>query len=120
MATYAEKKALRDQGLTYREIGKRLGISYQAAYSGLYVESEGDYFREATEKTCVFPKLRDWMNENRVGIRELCRRVWGYADSTTYTRTRRALNGTAEVTMEFINRTLKATGLTYEEIFLNV
>lgn len=117
MATYAEKKALRDQGLTYREIGKRLGISYQAAYSGLYMESEGDYFHELTEKTCVFTKLREWMNENRVGVTELSRRIGDTETKKTFLRLRRTLRGEARMLKDDIDEILRVTGKSYEEMF---
>ena len=117
MTTYAEKKALRDQGLTYREIGKQLGISYQAVYSGLYIECEGDYFREQTKQTCVFHGLREWMNENRVGLAELCRRIGDTGKRTTYSRIRKALRGYSILSKNDIDEILRVTGMKYEEVF---
>lgn len=117
MVTREEKKRLRDQGMTYREIGKVLGISYQAVYQTLENEMTGDWFRTVTPKRCIYPKLRAWMNDNRVSVIELIRRIGGNPSETRYNRVARSLNGNARMTKETIDEILAVTGMTYEEAF---
>ena len=116
MATYAEKKALREQGMTYREIGEKLGISWQAAHYGIGRDRDGDWFHPMTEKNCVFPGLRKWMNENRVVAAELSRRI-GRDERNGYAKLLRVLRGEQQITKDGIDDILRVTGMKYEEAF---
>jgi hypothetical protein len=109
---------LREQGLTYRDIAARLGVSYQAVAQ--VCAKQGDaQFRKIKPDGCVYPVLRNWMNENRVSRQELYRRMHdgepciGKAPYVIRDR----LTGRSLWRMDEIDRLLDVTGMTYEELF---
>lgn len=116
MVTKHEKLALREQGMTYQQIADRLGISYQAVAQALG-EYNPNHFHYVPETSCIYPNLRKWMNDNKVGKTELTRRC-GYANSPSNKgRIFRYLQGKVDPPKRFIDRILAATGLTYEQAF---
>lgn len=94
MATYEEKKALRDDGWTYEQIADHFGISKQAVAQAL-AQDRNDYFRPLTRHAVVFDGLREWMNQNKVSISSMMRSL-GYklsgGDSLRF-----RLNGKCEI-----------------------
>lgn len=110
---------LRGQGLTYREIAARLGVTYQAV-AQVCAKSSITQFRRITPEGCVYPALRNWMNNNFVSRNELYRRMHngepciGKAPYVIADR----LRGKSLWRMDEINRLLEITGMTYEQLFL--
>lgn len=116
MSTKQQKMELREQGMTYKQIAEHLGISYQAVAASLagYAPCR---FHWITESQCIFPGLRNWMNENKTTLPELVRRC-GYAPlPTTLSRMRDYLCGRSDMRKKTIDKILCATGLTYEDAF---
>lgn len=109
---------LREQGLTYREIASRLGVTYQAV-AQVCAKQGFAQFRKITPAGCVYPALRDWMNSNYVSRSELYRRM--HDGSACIGRApyviRERLSGRTLWRMDEINRLLDITGMTYEELF---
>ena len=109
---------LRDQGLTYREIAARLGVSYQAV-AQVCAKHGFAQFRKIQPDGCVYPGLRNWMNEHFVSRQELYRRMYdgrpciGKAPHIIADR----LRGKSTWRMDEIDRLLDVTNLTYEELF---
>ena len=75
---------LREHGFKYHEIAEIVGVSRQYVAS---VCGKGDpaYFRTVGEQ-CVYPNIRNWMNENKVTRRELLRRMGFTVSSSNYDR----------------------------------
>jgi transcriptional regulator with XRE-family HTH domain len=109
-------RAERAKGLTYREIGEKYGVSgqYIAMICG---KSDGRNFRAWTEKTCIYPNLRNWLNENKVSLNEFVRRNGVEVAGNTAGRFRAYLNGRTYPPKKTIDRMLKVTGLTYEQLW---
>lgn len=106
----------RNAGLTYREIAKKHGVSHQAV-----AQACGKYapqlFKRYTEKEVVYPNLRNWLNENKVSRRELARRMGATEVLEASGRISRWFRGMGFPQKESIDKILKVTGLTYEELW---
>lgn len=112
-----EFSALRQQGLTYQEIADQYGVSYQAVAQQL----RGSYhscFRGVSKEKVVFDGLRDWMNDNEVGMMELMHRFHGhFVGGSSAANLREKLRGVRELKKRDIDELIRVTGLSYEELF---
>lgn len=113
---YEEMIALREQGLSYAEIGKRFHYSKQRVYQ-IIGGADIRYFKPITEKQCVYVGIRNWMNENKVNRTQLIRKIWGYTEPELHHRLNLTLRG-CDCRKNMIDKLLSATGLTYEEAFM--
>ena len=116
MATLQEKLAMRDKGMTYQQIADHFGVSYQAVANSLSKHNPR-LFRYVSETGCVYPNLRRWMNDNKVGKRELLRRCGLGCAPNNVARMERYLCGRIDPPKRTIDKILMATGLSYEEAF---
>ena len=118
MTKYEQYLALREDGLTYAEIAKTCGCSYQNVAQRLSKENKV-IFRGIVKEQVVFDGLRKWMNENKVSIRELFRRINGKnvvgVSSECF---RERLSGKTQFRMNEINKIVSVTGLSYEALFM--
>ena len=111
-------RELRAQGMTYRAIAKECGVSYQAV-AQVCAKRKDTRFRKISQKTCVYPALREWMNNNLVSRAELYRMMHdghpciGRAPYVINER----LSGKTLWRIDEIDRLLDITGMTYEELF---
>ena len=110
-----EMEKLYESGMTHAEIGREFGISRQRVFQ-LIGGKTRHHYRIITKELCVYDGLRDWLNENRVSIGELTRRIYGEAHAVARKRISDKLGG-AIITKTYIDKILKVTGLTYEEAF---
>jgi len=109
--------SMREQGMTYREIAEKCGCSYQNVAMSL-AKRNVNHFRHITESGCVYPVLRNWMNENRICVDELLRRIHGHnVGGHTHSRWSELLKGRTELKKHDIDSLLRVTGMTYEELF---
>ena len=116
MSSYEEKLKLQEQGFSYTQIAKILGISPQAVRQALSKHNP-NYFRPFSEKGCIFKGLREWLNRNKVSRAELIRRMGYESLSDTSIRFRNYLSGVSEFRKRDIDKILEVTGLTYEQVF---
>lgn len=106
-----------EQGMTIREIADKCGCSYQNV-AGALAGHKTTRFREITPKQCAFPALRNWLNENRVSISELLRRIYGHnMNGNGRYRWDCVLKGHLELKKREIDALIRVTGMTYEELF---
>lgn len=109
---------MHNKGVTYEEIGKMLGVSKQRVAQIAPAKIYSRFFREITPKQCVYTGIRNWMNENKITLSELSRRVYGNGTPNNYHQTTRMLRCGGDYTNKWmIDKILSVTGLTYEEAF---
>lgn len=115
---YAEE---RQQGKTYREIAEKYGVSHQAVSQALGRGGSRNRFKPYAERDCVYDGLRDWLNENRITRVEFALTIMD-GDSlggAWHSRITSRLAGKTGFRQTEINKVLKASGKTYEELFLH-
>ena len=106
----------RAAGMSYREIAAKHGVSYQAVAEACARQSPGR-FRTYTPKEVIYPKLRRWLNENRVCRSEFVRRLGNVPGNNTIYSVSDWFAGRYFPRKGVIDRMLAVTGLTYEELF---
>jgi transcriptional regulator with XRE-family HTH domain len=106
----------REQGLTYQQIADLFGVSKQRVGQvlGRYEPAK---FQYVSEKGCIYPNWRKWMNENKVGRNELLRRMGLQAAAESSHNLASYMTGRTNPRKPYIDKLLKVTGLTYEELF---
>ena len=106
----------RNKGLTFQEIADKYGVSRQyvaqACAGCCHVR-----FMPIDEKRCIYPNVRKWMNDNRVSVAELTRRICIKNCSEPQIKVGKYLRGYYNPRKSTIDNLLAITGLTYEEFF---
>lgn len=99
----------RENGLTYREIAEKYGITYQAAHASCM--AAGGYSKKLiSQRGCIYPNLRKWLNADK-------ERQDRFFQATSYCCIRQILNGNQQPKKNVIDHMMKLTGMTYEELF---
>ena len=106
----------REKGKTYREIAEQYGVTFQAVACACG-NSHDSKFRAWTEERCVYPNLRNWLNENKVSMNEFIRRMDALPGGNRVTAYRNYLNGKTYPQKRVIDKMLEVTGLTYEQLW---
>lgn len=116
MKKYEIYREEREKGLTYKQIAEKYGVSKQnvAQCCGKYNPNR---FRFWTAELCVYPNVRNWLNENKISKAELIRRMGVRFHSNTNAVVRGYLKGKTYPPKQTIDKLLSITGLTYEEFF---
>lgn len=108
--------ALRSQGMKYRDIAEKVGVSFQ--YAALVCgQSDISKFRPYTETECVFPHLRQWLNTNSISRNELLRRMGFASSGNPNVSLGHILRGEKDPSKSWIDRMISVTGLPYEQLF---
>lgn len=100
-------RKLRDEGLSYEQIGRIYGISRQAVHQAL---TPRDGFRESAVQKIPYIGLREWMLSNRITLSMLDELIGTTGLHSTFNRK-------YEPRKRTIDAILTVTGLTYEECF---
>ena len=110
-----QMQMLREQGLTYQKIAEQFGVSkqYVAQVCG---KRDPAHFAYVSDK-CIYPNLRDWMNKNKVSRMEFVRRMGLTTNAENCNNLSSYINGKTHPRKQYIDKMLKVTGLTYEEMF---
>lgn len=103
-------------GLSVRQIADKHGVSYQAV-SSVVRQCGPRPFKTITEKQCVYPLWRYWMNKMKVGRVELLDRMNMVPGGQNIANLTNYMRGANYPNKQYIDRLLKVTGLTYEELF---
>ena len=110
-----QMQMLRDQGLKYKEIAEKFGVSNQ--YVSMVCGKCSPAYFQHIDDSCIYPNLRKWMNEKKVSRREFLRRM-GLAPYTgNYERFASYLRGESCPRKQYIDKMLEVTGMTYETLF---
>ena len=109
------------KGKTYQKIAEENGVTKQAIHSVLKANGYISFpFREVTEKGCIYPNLREWMNSSGVGILEFTFLVGLRVHRQSITKMRGILRGQQYPNKKFIDQMIRVTGLSYEKLFQEV
>lgn len=112
----AQMVAMHERGMTNPEIARELGCSLQNVAQILCKEGKA-HFRPYSSERCIYIGLRSWLNKNRIGIAELCRRKYGRQGGNEASHFRERLCGKRTLTMYDIDFFRELTGMSYEELF---
>ncbi len=115
-------RELRMQGLTFAEIGKRLGVSKQRiaqCCAGMNPEATAWACRIKDLESIAYAGLKKWMLENRVSVPELMRRIGLDTGSSRSKYFRNRLEGKTQLPISEIKKILAVTGGTFEQMFTN-
>ena len=111
-----EIKRMKAEGVHVDEIAKEFGITRTRVYQ-IIGPTRMRGFRPFTEDMCIYPHWRNWLNENRVTIREMVDRMGLENCNSNYQQVWGWMYGRCYPTKKNIDRILSVTGLTYEQLF---
>lgn len=107
---------MHENGSSYEEIGKAFNLSRQRVFQ-LIGGRVKTHFIELSPDDCIYPNLRKLLNDNRITRLGLCRMLYG-SNPSKYQNVYDFLRGRNTRTTKYtIDKYLKVTGLTYEELF---
>lgn len=106
----------RENGMSVTDIAKRYGVSYQAVLHAT-AKTGTKYFKNYTAERCVYPNLRQWLNDNKITINEFARRMGLAQGGGSSSRIIGYFNGRNYPQKETIDKMIEVTGLSYEEMF---
>lgn len=115
----ADKNAIlmdRDAGMKYREIAQKHNVSYQYVKQ-VCGKCQPNKFQFVREEACVYPNWRAWMNEEKVSMAELIRRMGLSSSGVNYDALRKCMIGQYQPKKPYIDKLLAITGMTYEKLF---
>lgn len=115
-------RKLRMQGLTFAEIGKRLGVSKQRAAqccAGMNPEQTAWACHKEDLDSIIYAGLKKWMLENKVSVPEMMRRIGLDTGSSRSKHFRNRLEGKTQLPITEIKKILAVTGGTFEQMFAN-
>lgn len=115
MVNRSQMLADRDAGMTYQQIVDKYGVSWSLVNKTIGKQNP-KHFKAITEKSCVYPYLRRWMNENRVNAVRLVELMDLEPHGVTVQSLRNIMHG-GNPRKNWIDKLLKITGLTYEKLF---
>lgn len=116
MSRYEEYRQYRDEGLTYREIAEKCGVSPQAVAQAIENREGRHLFRPVKKSVCCYEGLRNWMNQHEVCVSELCRRM-GTSAYGSYGGFRESLKKYGVLRMKDIDKLIEITGIPYRLLF---
>lgn len=106
----------RENGKSLKEIAEMYGVSTQAVSQATAKIKKG-YFKHYTEENCIYPNLRNWLNDNKVTRNEFIRRMGMTLSPSNSCRLHHYFTGRNYPTKATIDKFIEITGLTYEEMF---
>lgn len=106
----------REKGMKYREIAEMYGVSFQAVAQACSKRKDFHFVR-FTEERLIYPKWRKWMNDNKISTNELIRRMGNIPEGQNIITMNGYMRGDHYPGKPVMDKILKATGLTYEELW---
>lgn len=108
-------RAERDNGLTYKQIAEKYGVSIQRVGQACGKENP-KHFR-MIQDNCIYPNLRNWMNDNKVSRKALAQRMGFVGYESTQYKIGQYMKGENDPPKKVIDKLIEVTGMTYEELF---
>lgn len=99
----------RKNGMTYREIADKYGVSYQSVHT-CCTKVDGTYHIKVNRKNCIYPNLRAWLNADKDRMKRFFQEMKGCS-------IREYMRGEMQPKKDIIDRMLALTGMTYEVMF---
>ena len=115
-AIIQQMNMMRDSGKTYQEIAAHFNLSKQRIYQ-MIGSNNPQFFRYVKPTNCVYKGIRKWMNDNKISIAELTRKLYENYSPVNFARVCNRLNGSTDISKKHIDKILSITGLTYEVAF---
>ena len=106
----------RAKGKTHREIAEMFGVSRQRV-AQICGRNTGVNFKGWTPERCIYPNIRNWMNENQISMNEFLRRLGQNPGTENRTRYYSYFRGKAYPQKKAIDKMIAVTGLTYEQLW---
>lgn len=116
MTTREQCLKLQAEGIAQSEIARIVGLSRQRVNQICGKNGTG-HFKPLTESECVYPKWREWMNENRCSRTELIRRMGLVYHPRYHSSLSCWMRGKNYPVKPTIDRLIRTTGLSYEQLF---
>lgn len=99
----------RNNGMTLREIAEKHDVSFQTVACTI-ARVDPTYHKIITDRGCIYPNLRRWLNESKMNQQKLFSALRGKS-------VREFLKGERLPKKDAIDIMLQVTGMTYEEMF---
>ena len=107
---------MKNSGKTYQDIADEFGVSRQRVFQ-MIGSGDPKFFRYISTKGCIYKGVRKYMNDNKISMAELVRKLYGNYVPRNFYSVRNKLSGVTDITKKHIDKILEITGLTYEEAF---
>jgi predicted transcriptional regulator len=111
-----EVKRLREEGYSAKRVAEILGISRTRVYQMSYAKRHKN-FEQITPEMNIYPNWRKWMNENSITTRMFVELMGLDLSSRSYNCVYGWMRGRCYPSKMNIDRILKTTGMTYEQLF---
>jgi transcriptional regulator with XRE-family HTH domain len=105
-----EMYRMRLEGKSYRAIAEKTGFSFQ------YVHHLLSQTKPSYNVNVQYAGLKNWMNQSSYSVAKLFRDS-GCMDNYSYSTFCKYLHGSPFMSIDFIRKILRFTGLTFEEAF---
>ena len=116
MRAFEKYREDRENGLTYREIAQKYGVSHQCVAQAC-AKQNPKQFQFHKESKFAYPNIRKWLNDNKVSVPELVRRTGLANCAGNFYRMRSILKGETEPRKSTIDKLIAITGMPYEVLF---
>lgn len=110
--------SLSDEGYTYSEIARLVGVTRQ--YVSIVLGPKGmglSDFRKIYEDQCIYPEFRKWWNENRMTYHKFFALLGIAYHQANINRFHVYIRGEGDPRKEYIDKMIAATGIPYERLF---
>ena len=110
--------SLSDEGYTYSEIARLVGVTRQYVNQVLGPKGMGlSDFRRLSEDMCIYPVFRKWWNEKRKTYHKCFEFMGLRYHQNNIIRLQTYMIGKGDPRKEYIDKMIAATGIPYDRLF---
>lgn len=106
----------RESGMTCQQVAEKHGTTKQYV-SQITCRCRRSGHKTVTADQCIYPNLRNWMNDHKISRPELLDRMYLARASGNINKLRCILRGETMPKKDWIDGLLEATGMSYERLF---